>query len=41
MAPAWYLVGASLIGQVAYMLMRESSPVRLRANSARLAAAAA
>jgi MFS family permease len=41
MAPAWYLVGASLIGQVAYMLMPESSPVRLRTNSARLAAATA
>jgi MFS family permease len=41
MAPAWYLTGAALIGQIAYMLMRESSPVRLRARSARLAAAAA
>ena len=41
MAPAWYLIGATVIGQVAFMLMRESSPVRLRANSARLAAAAA
>ena len=38
LAPAWYLVGATSVGQVAYMLMRESSPVRLRAISARLAA---
>jgi len=29
MAPAWYLIGASGIGQVALMLMRESAPVRL------------
>jgi len=35
MAPAWYLIGATAIGQVALILMRESSPVRLRALSAR------
>ena len=29
MAPAWYLIGAIGIGQVALMLMRESAPVRL------------
>ena len=28
MAPAWYLTGATAIGQIAYMLMRESAPVR-------------
>jgi len=31
MAPAWYLTGAAAIGQIAYMLMRESAPVRLTA----------
>ena len=31
MAPAWYLVGATAIGQIALMLMRESAPVRLAA----------
>jgi len=31
MAPAWYLVCATAIGQVAVMLMRESAPVRLGA----------
>ncbi len=35
MAPAWYLLGATAIGQIALMLMRESSPVRLGALSAR------
>ena len=29
MAPAWYLVGATAIGLVALLLMRESAPVRL------------
>jgi len=29
MAPAWYLVCAAAIGQVAVMLMRESAPVKL------------
>ncbi len=29
MAPAWYLMGATAIGQVALMLLRESAPVRL------------
>ena len=28
MAPAWYLVGAAAIGEVALLLMRESAPVR-------------
>lgn len=28
MAPAWYLTGETAIGQIAYMLMRESAPVR-------------
>jgi len=32
MAPAWYLVGATALGQVAMMLMRESAPARLRAQ---------
>jgi MFS family permease len=31
MAPAWYLIGAVAMGQIAMMLMRESAPVRLRA----------
>jgi len=39
MAPAWYLIGATAVGQIALMLMRESAPVRLGAISARLAAA--
>lgn len=30
MAPAWYLIGATAIGQLGYMLMRESAPTRLR-----------
>jgi len=29
MAPAWYLVGATAIGQVAVLLMHESAPVKL------------
>ena len=28
MAPAWYLIGATAIGQVAFMLIRESAPAR-------------
>ncbi len=28
MAPAWYLVGATAIGQIALMMMRESAPAR-------------
>ena len=31
MAPAWYLVGATAIGQIALLLMRESAPVKLGA----------
>ncbi len=30
MAPAWYVLGAALIGQVALMLMPESAPARIR-----------
>lgn len=30
LAPAWYVVGAAAIGQVAMMCMAESAPVRLR-----------
>jgi MFS family permease len=33
MAPAWYLVGATAIGQIALMLLPESAPVRLRRAS--------
>ena len=33
-APAWYLVGVTAIGQVAYMLFPETAPVRLRARMA-------
>jgi MFS family permease len=34
MAPAWYLLGATAIGQIAIMLMRESAPVRTSINLA-------
>ena len=34
MAPAWYLIGAAAIGQVAYMLIRESAPMRLSRGQA-------
>jgi MHS family citrate/tricarballylate:H+ symporter-like MFS transporter len=34
-APAWYLIGFTLIGQIAYMLYPETAPVRLRAQVAR------
>ncbi len=30
MAPAWYLIGATAVGQIALMLMAESAPVRMR-----------
>lgn len=33
-APAWYLIAFTLIGQVAYMLYPETAPVRLRARTA-------
>jgi MFS transporter, MHS family, citrate/tricarballylate:H+ symporter len=33
MAPAWYMVGAALVGQVALMLMVESAPVRSAASA--------
>jgi len=39
MAPAWYLIGATAIGQIALMLMRESAPVRLSTVPANVAAA--
>jgi MHS family citrate/tricarballylate:H+ symporter-like MFS transporter len=39
MAPAWYVTGAALIGQIALMLIPESAPVRL--PRAAVAAAAA
>jgi MHS family citrate/tricarballylate:H+ symporter-like MFS transporter len=40
LAPAWYLIGATAIGQIAYLLMRETSPVRLTASAPLTAAAA-
>lgn len=33
-APAWYLIGFTLIGQIAYTLYPETAPVRLRARAA-------
>ena len=33
-APAWYLIGFTLIGQIAYMLYPETAPVRLRGRAA-------
>ncbi|HTX05916.1 MAG TPA: hypothetical protein VMD06_08825, partial [Steroidobacteraceae bacterium] len=39
-APAWYLVGVTAIGQLAYMLFPETAPVRLRALAAARSAAA-
>jgi MFS family permease len=40
MAPAWYLTGATALGQIALMLMAESAPVRMpRATPAAVAAA--
>jgi MFS family permease len=41
MAPAWYLMGATAIGQIAFMLIRESAPARLSIVPTGLAAAAA
>jgi MHS family citrate/tricarballylate:H+ symporter-like MFS transporter len=35
MAPAWYLTGAVLIGQIALLLMPESAPVKLAQRAAR------
>ncbi len=32
-APAWYLIGFTLIGQIAYMLYPETAPVRLRGKA--------
>ncbi len=32
MAPAWYLLGATALGQIALMLMAESAPLRLGAH---------
>lgn len=33
-APAWYLIGFTLIGEIAYVLYPETAPARLRAMSA-------
>ena len=33
MAPAWYLIGASVVGQIALMMVAESAPVRVAAAS--------
>jgi MFS family permease len=41
MAPAWYVIGATAIGQIALMLMPESAPVRLPATPIALATAEA
>ncbi|HZZ89128.1 MAG TPA: MFS transporter [Caulobacteraceae bacterium] len=41
MAPAWYLIAATAIGQLAYLMIRESAPSRLRPAPAPIAAAAA
>ncbi|HTX24239.1 MAG TPA: MFS transporter [Steroidobacteraceae bacterium] len=32
-APAWYLIGATAIGQIAYVLYPETAPVRLRRST--------
>ena len=37
MAPAWYVIGATIIGQFAFMLMPESAPVRWRRAPAAIA----
>lgn len=34
MAPAWYLVGATAVGQLALMLMRESAPAKIASAGA-------
>jgi len=38
MAPAWYMIGATALGQIALTLMPESAPVRC-ASAPQLAAA--
>jgi len=38
MAPAWYMLGAGMLGQIALMLMAESAPVRLAHAPQRAAA---
>ncbi len=38
-APAWYLIGCTAIGQIAYMLFPETAPVRLRIRALALHAA--
>jgi len=40
MAPAWYVIGATIIGQIAFMLLPESAPVRWKAMPAAIAMAA-
>lgn len=39
-APAWYLIGFTLIGQIAYMLYPETAPARLRSMAAAAAGSA-
>jgi MHS family citrate/tricarballylate:H+ symporter-like MFS transporter len=39
MAPAWYVIGAATIGQIALMLMPESAPVRWKSSPATIAIA--
>ena len=34
LAPAWYWMGAAMLGQIALMLMRESAPIRVAAAEA-------
>ncbi len=38
-APAWYLIGATAVGQIAFMLFPETAPVRLSGRMAQAAAA--
>ena len=40
MAPAWYMTGSALVGQIALMLIPESAPVRLRISPALAVASA-
>jgi MFS family permease len=39
LAPAWYLIAATVLGQIALMLMTESAPTRIRAPATLQAAA--
>jgi MHS family citrate/tricarballylate:H+ symporter-like MFS transporter len=38
--PAWFLIGATLVGQVALMLMPESAPIKLARRAAQVSASA-